>query len=89
MKNKINYLKASIGLGVFALALIFAGSPSYSYASTYAYVNQTGEVRSVESISPTLAINTAVGRSLHSGVILLTSLVDFEIVGGQLNGSSF
>ena len=89
MNNKINLLKASIGVGIIALALFVAGSPSSSYAATYAYVNTTGEVRSVEAASSDSAIATAVDRSTHSGVILLTNLLDFGIIGDQLGGSSF
>jgi hypothetical protein len=82
-------IKTLIGFGIFSLTLVFAGSASISSAATYAYVNTTGEVRSVEAGDPNTAISTAVGRSLHSGVMLLTNIADFGIVGDQVIGPSF
>lgn len=53
---------------VFALAL-----PSFAHASTYAFVNTSGEVNAVTADSWTLAIANAINIAIHSGVVLLTS----------------
>jgi hypothetical protein len=82
-------IKTMIGLGIFAMTLVFAGSASTTYAATYAYVNTAGEVRMVEASTPNVAISTAVGRSLHSGVMLLSNALDFGIVGDQVIGPTF
>jgi len=67
MKNIKNSIKAS----VLTLAILAMGFPAFSYASTYAYVNQAGQVNNVIANTPTSAIAIAFGISAHSGVMLV------------------
>jgi predicted small integral membrane protein len=86
MKNKINFLKKSVMLGIMTLALAVLGNPEFSYASTYAYVNHVGEVRSVDAATPQNAINTAPSIGVHSGVMLLNTFTGNDIIGDQVTG---
>jgi len=72
-------------LGTLALAALVA-SPAASYAAMYAYVNQDGEVRTVEAADPNTAIATAPAIDEHSGVLLLDSSADQEVVGDNVGG---
>ena len=79
MKNKINYSKyfaLSTILGAFVLAAV----PNLTFAETYAYVNKLGEVATVVANDPNTAINIAPNRALTSGVLLLKTATDYEIV---------
>lgn len=58
-------------LGLAALAAVVA-LPSASLAATYAYVNTSGEVTSMEADSAATALATAPNMDIHSGVMLLT-----------------
>ncbi len=72
-------------LGAF-LALGIVALPAISFAETYAYVHTSGEVRSVTANDPMTAIATAVGRAMHSGVILLNSQADTDLLGDNVSG---
>jgi len=80
MKNKINNIKAVLGVSLFALALVAVAAPQFSYAATYAYVNQSKEVATVVAATPELAISTAPNRLFDSGVLLLNSPSDYTIL---------
>ncbi len=69
-----------------ALALATFALPSMAFAATYAYVNSTGEVRTVTANTPTEALSTAPGISTHSGVLLLSNPSD-GIVGNSVGGT--
>lgn len=69
MKNIKNSIKAS----VLAATILAMGLPALSYASTYAYVNQSGQVNTVVADTPGIAIAIAPGISLHSGVVLMSN----------------
>lgn len=73
-------------LGIAALAA-FAALPVSSFAATYAYVNSSGNVATVDAASPQIALTTAPNIDIHSGVILLQSLTD-AIVGNTVNVGS-
>ncbi len=77
MKNKI---KVFLGTGVAIATLLIISAPLSAFAETYAYVNTSGEVRMVVASNPTTAIATAPDRTTHSGVILLSSPGDYDIV---------
>lgn len=77
MKNKI---RVFLGTGVAIAALLIIAVPAGASAATYAFVNTNDEVRLVIANDPTTAIATAVNRTLHSGVILLSSPNDYNIV---------
>lgn len=72
-------------LGTLALAAI--AFPSASYAATFAYVNMDGEVRTVEADTPTTALQTAPNLHVHSGVMLLDSADDTDVVGDDVPGT--
>lgn len=71
-------------LGTLALAAI--ALPSASYAAMYAYVNQDGEVRTVDAATPSAAIQTAPNIDEHSGVLLLDGADDSAVVGDNVPG---
>ena len=60
---------AKVGFAIAAFALLIA--PAVTSAATYAFVNAQGDVNSVEASTPTIAIDTAYNRAVHSGVMLL------------------
>lgn len=69
----------------FALTLIgFAVLPASASAASYAYVASNGEVKSVVANDWRTAIATATGIHINSGVMLLKSASDFEIVGDDV-----
>ncbi|MBU2104015.1 hypothetical protein KKD81_01625 [Patescibacteria group bacterium] len=72
-------------LGMVALAAIIA-VPSLSLAATFAYVNQSGEVMTTEAASANEALMTAPNLGTHSGVMLINSSTDSEVVGDRVNG---
>lgn len=73
-------------LGTLALAALFAiAAPASSYAALFAYVNQDGEIRTVEAADPNTAIMTAPSIHMNSGVLLLNSSSD-PIIGDDVSG---
>lgn len=72
-------------LGIAALAAALA-LPAATFASTFAYVNTSGEVATVDAADANTALATAPNIALHSGVILLQSASD-SIVGHSVSGS--
>lgn len=92
MTNNISFEKASprlmVGVGLFAAALAFLvlSVPVLSYAATFAYVSQTGEVRTVVADTPYSAMAIAPNIDEHSGVLLLDSPDDNAVVGDYVPG---
>lgn len=74
-----------IVMGIFALAAVVA-VPGVSVAATYAYVNTAGEVMTTEAATPDAAIMGAPGIHMHSGVLLMDSAADMEVVGESVSG---
>lgn len=76
----------STSVRLLLIAGLVIGGASFlaapAYASTYAFVNTSGEVNAVVADNPNMALVTAFGISLHSGVMLLSNLAD-----GILNDS--
>lgn len=72
------------GATLVALTLVLSGFATSANAATYAYVNTTGEVKSVIANDWMTAILTAPGIHIHSGVMLLKSASDFEIIGDDV-----
>lgn len=70
-------------VGAFALAAIVA-VPGMTLAATYAYVNVSGEVMTVEATNPTSAMGTAPSIHPRSGVMLIENTADEDIVGDQV-----
>ncbi len=84
MTNNLDYGKVSsrhLIASVLAGATLLLAVPALSAAATYAYVNQAGEVRTVEASNPDSAMATAAGIDEHSGVLLIDSAADQEVVG--------
>ncbi len=74
-----NALRVAL-LGAAALAL-----PAIASAQMYAYVNQSGEVRTVDAATWQAAISAAPGIHPRSGVIIITSPGD-DLVGDDVSG---
>ncbi len=64
---------------VLAIAAVFV-LPQISLAASYAYVNTMGNVSMVVASDANTAIATAPNRDFHSGVLLLVSSSDFNLV---------
>ncbi|HEY0010468.1 MAG TPA: hypothetical protein VGB97_00970 [Candidatus Paceibacterota bacterium] len=75
------YLLGTLALGAFVLV----ASPAS--AAMYAYVNQAGEVRTVEATDPNTAIRTAPAIHARSGVMLIDSTDDQNLVGDDVAGA--
>lgn len=69
-------------LGTLALAALVV--PAAASAAMYAYVNQAGEVRTVEATDANTAITIAPNIHPRSGVILLDSEADEDLVGDTI-----
>ncbi|MEK7510774.1 MAG: hypothetical protein AAB582_00870 [Patescibacteria group bacterium] len=74
--------KLLLGAVAAAAAIVV---PGISFAATFAYVNQSGEVMTTESPSAMQALTTAPGIDEHSGVMLITTTSD-EVVGDDVPG---
>ncbi|MES2060006.1 MAG: fibronectin type III domain-containing protein [Patescibacteria group bacterium] len=75
MKNSIIYPKVSsrhIAIAAIAGVALLVAVPALSAAATFAYVNQAGNVATVDAATPTQAMATAPNIDAHSGVMLLT-----------------
>jgi len=75
MKKKI--------LGALAVAGVLAG-PAIGYAQTFAYVDQAGDVRTVEADTANSALVTAPSIHQNSGVMLIDSTDDSDVVGDDV-----
>lgn len=71
-------------LGIMAAAAAVV-VPGISFAQTYAYVNQAGEVMTTEADTAMQAIITAPGIHVRSGVLHLTT-TDEDLVGDDVPG---
>ena len=81
--NTFSVAIASVGL---ALAMVLMSLPALAGAATYAYVDATGEVKPVIADTWQEAIAKAPNIHIHSGVMLLDSPSDFDIVGNDVAG---
>jgi hypothetical protein len=78
--------KVILGVAGLVMALTLVSLPLFADAATYAYVDTTGEVKPVLADTWQQAIAKAVGIHIHSGVMLLDSPADFDIVGNEVSG---
>ena len=67
-------------------AIMFAGFTAMANAATYAYVDASGDVKSVTAADWKTAIATAPNIHMHSGVLLLTTAADYGVVGDTVSG---
>lgn len=67
------------------MAFAFMTLPLFASAATYAYVDTAGEVKPVVADTWQEALAKAIGIHIHSGVMLLDSPSDFDIVGNEVD----
>jgi len=72
-----------IFLAAVALASLVAG-PALTHAQMYAYVDVAGDVRTIDTTDAMTAINTAPNIHARSGVMILDSTADQEVVGDDV-----
>ena len=65
-----------LAVGLASSGLLALALPTFAHAATYAYVNTAMEIRTVVANDWQTALATAPGIHLHSGVVLLTSLLN-------------
>ncbi len=78
-------MKGFLTLAVTA-AIMFAGFTAMANAATYAYVDVNGDVKSVTAADWKTAIAVAPNIHKNSGVMLLTTAADYEVVGDSVSG---
>jgi hypothetical protein len=83
MTNTINTTKVLVATCALALITLLS-VPSFASAASYAYVASTGEVKSVTATDWMLAIATAPGIHINSGVFMLKSAADFAVIGEDI-----
>lgn len=71
---------AAVSVAVIT-AIALLSLPAFASAASYAYVDATGEVRSVTANDWMTAIAVAPNIHIHSGVFLLKSAADFAEIG--------
>lgn len=81
-------IKNTIGASVFAAVILALGFPAFSFASTYQYVNQSGQLSAVIADTGEGAIAIAPGISAHSGVILVSGNGSTGAVLGATYGTA-
>ncbi|MDB5204659.1 MAG: hypothetical protein JWP09_687 [Candidatus Taylorbacteria bacterium] len=69
---------------VAVAALVFA-IPAVSFGSTFAYVDQTGYVRTTEASDAYSAMLVAPNIDEHSGVLIMDDQSDYAIVGEHVD----
>lgn len=75
-----------IKAGILTAVIVGMSVPALSFAAEFAYVNTMGEVRTVTATDALTAIRTAPSIGTHSGVLLLDSEADQEVVGDGVSG---
>lgn len=69
-------------IGITALSALIA-LPTATFAQTFAYVNTSGDVTSMEAASASIALSTAPNMDIHSGVMALNDSSD-PIIGDHI-----
>jgi hypothetical protein len=67
------YITNSLKATLLTAIILAMGFPAFSYAATYAYVNQFGQINTVVADTPSIAIAIAPGIASNSGVDLLSN----------------
>ncbi|OIP78147.1 MAG: hypothetical protein AUK16_00770 [Parcubacteria group bacterium CG2_30_44_11] len=79
-------LISTVGTG--ALLLLMAAAmlvtPAFASAATYAYVDATGDVKTVIANDWMTAIAIAPNIHIHSGVMILNTALNFTFVNGEV-----
>lgn len=72
-----------IFLGAVALASLVAG-PALTHAQMFAYVDATGDVRTIDTTDAMTALRTAPNIHARSGVMIIDSAADQDLVGDDV-----
>lgn len=83
-KNVTQVVTATLAL----IAVAFMIAPAFASAASYAYVDATGEVKSVTANDWMTAIATAPNIHIHSGVFVLKTASDFGVLGKDIIGAN-
>ena len=82
--NRLASTVLSLVVGTALILSLFVSFSASASAATYAYVDKTGEVKSVVADTWMSAINIAPNIHINSGVLLLKSASDFTIIGDDV-----
>ncbi len=85
MTNKINSKISVRHLSAVVLVATAVAIPALSFAATFAFVNQNGDVATVNADNANAAMAIAPNIDEHSGVMLLTNPAD-SVVGDHVPG---
>lgn len=88
MTNSKQSILSAVALSVAFVAIAFMALPAFASAASYAYVDVTGEVKSVTANDWMTAIATAPNIHMHSGVFILKTAADFAIIGEDIKGAN-
>ncbi len=77
---------ASLALATVIALAGFTAATSFATAATYAYVDAAGDVKSVTANDWSTAIATAPNIHKNSGVMLLSTAADYNVVGDSAPG---
>lgn len=72
--------------GLIVATAAFIALPAFAFAATYAYVDNIGDVKTITADDWQTAIAIAPNIYIHSGVLLLDSAADYEVVGDDVSG---
>lgn len=86
-KNTVQAMTYAVALGLAVVAISFISAPAFASAASYAYVDATGEVKSVVANDWMTAIATAPNIHIHSGVFVLKTAADFAVIGKDIKGA--
>lgn len=87
MSYQISSFRVSpVIIGGALVAGFLLSVPVFASAASFAYVNRSGEVSMVTATTPEDAIRTAPLIAEHSGVMLLQSQTDQELIGDTVTG---
>ncbi len=86
MNQVKNVLGLGAKLGLVVVAIVFMSLPALSMAASYGYVNSLGNVSMVVADNPMIAIATAPNIATHSGVILLNTQVNSDLLNDRVIG---
>lgn len=78
--------RSLVTAGLTVAIAAFAVLPALASAAAYAYVDNGGDVKTVTANTWQAAIATAPNIYIHSGVLLLDSAADYEVVGDDVSG---
>lgn len=81
--DSVSFIKA----GLIVAAVMVMALPAMASAASYAYVDQTGYIRSVTADSAFQAMMTGPNIDENSGVLLMNDASDYALVGTRVPGA--